>query len=911
MSKIALSLMAALFAVPAFFSCSEREVETPVEETDYKYRFEIAEGETRATLGDMGVFWEENDQVGVFVGSGSSLAADVNLETTPKTVDLTTALPLAAGTVIHAYYPYQAGDARASAAKIVFPRYQQGGSRSAMPLAGLPVEVRDGNSTNGSIFFLNLGSIIDFRVFSPQRAGEQIQSVTFAVESGFVAGDATLDLTSVSRADAGYQIPELTWTDGQSSVTLTQDATVAFDKETAAASHLYMVVAPGTYSGTITVVTNAATYTFPFTNLAFNRNGLRGVNLNLESGNATRVSMYTRISTLSQVVDKDTYLIVHEGVSPARAFHPVLNSDGSTYALTGNAEQATVTSGQIPVVSGTALEASRVILEKVPGTNSDFYIKVPAADYKYLYLSGSSIKVGQNPSTFTFDNKGKVKIKRSTANYYLRYSDNAFSTGSSSFSLALFKQDDGGLAPQTLAFSATNFTLNVYGQALPVVNLAGVPTLSGAQTAVTWYSSDPSVATVSSDGSITVLKDGKTVITAVAEANNQFRQGIASYVLNLMNGFSIENDRLAAYLDQVDAHPYNPPSDYTVTYMTADLYNGNTSHTSRLDWPKPVPVSWESNPTTGNADKVVYVYNDSDMNDLELSVSVDMNATSADVYNLIPERVYYYKVMNGDDAAPIADGSFRTTGRRRMIKVGDSPYGKGYANNCRDFGGQVTADGTKRIKYGKMFRGSNMDLVSAADKDDFLKGYLGIGLDVDLRRDQRVQSWDGYAGDGNNIIYDALGLGDDWHTNLVFSSWDDLSSPAKIKGILTKVFSAVEQGKGVYIHCMVGADRTGYVCLLIEAILGIPQGACDVDYELTSFSGAVDSGKPRLRTGVNNHYYRAKDDLLQGVDYIYSLDGGSYGNSFQAKAVNYVVEELDIEESLVTAFQDNMLEENK
>ena len=918
MKKTVFSWMSLLVFVPVFFSCMEKEMEmkTPDTKTVYTYHFEIVDDVTRATLNDRGVSWQTDDQVGVFFGNGNSVAADVNLKTTPKTIDLSTESPLSPGTVLHAYYPYLNGNSSASGARIVFPQNQEGGSVSAMPLAGVPFEVRDGTVTNGSIFFLNLGSIIDFHVYAGQRAGEQIRSITFSVDAGSVAGEAMLDLTRISRTEGDYQIPDLAWTDGKSSVTVTQNDHVALTKPAAAENHLYMVIAPGTYSGTISVVTNAATYAFPFTNLAFERNGLRGVNLNLDSRNAVRTTTYTKISSSSQMVDKESYLIVYEGVSPARVFHPILNGDGSTYQTTNNAESATIVSNQIMVAAGSAVDASRVVLEKVSGSNSDYYIKVPNAGNQYLYLSNGSLKVGQNASTFTFNSNGAVTIKRSSNGYYLKYTTNstAFSSvsaNSSPSSFALFKQDDGGLAVQSVAFSSTSFLYNISGQPIPLVNVDGVPTLTGAHTTVTYYSSNPSVASVSSDGSVTVYKEGSTIITAVAMADDHYQQGTASYFLRIEDGFSIENERLATYLNRVEANPYNPPSDYSTTYMTSDLYTGNTNQTNRLDWPKPVPVSW-TNPTTGNAAKVVYIYNDEARQNLELSVSVtSASVTSADVYNLIPNRVYYYRVMNGSDTAPIADGTFKTAGRRRMIKVGDSPYGKGYANNCRDFGGQVTADGTKRIKYGKMFRGSNMDLTST-EAQKVLKEYLNIGLDVDLRRDHHQESWDGYLSDGNNIIYDALGLGDYWHTTHSIGSWDDLSSQTKMNDILTKVFAAVADPKprAVYIHCMVGADRTGYVCMLLEAVLGISQGGCDIDYELTSFSGAVDTGKPRLRTGVNNHYYFSKDGIVQGVDFISSLDGGEYGDTFQAKAVNYVVNTLRIPYEDVQAFQNNMLEDN-
>ena len=653
MKKTVCSLLLAFFAAPVFFSCTEKEPVMSIPETSYQYHFEIdEEADTRALLNDEGVFWESGDVVGVFAGNSQPLAAAVNVSSTPKTIDFTTASPLTDGTLIYASYPYVAGSAAASAATIVFPQFQQGGAVSAMPMAGVPVEFREG-VTNGAIHFRNLGSILDFRVYSSQYAGERIQSVTLtATSGGFVSGKASIDLASVS----GTEIPALTWTAGNTSVTLKQEAQVAVSKDAAAEGHLYMVVAPGTFSGSVNVVTDVATYTFPFTDLVFNRNGLKRINLNLESPNALRGGVY-----------------------------------------------------------------------------------------------------------------------------------------------------------------------------------------------------------------------------------------------------SIENDRVKAYLDLVDDNPYDP-SDYSYTYMSSTLYAGNTTH--RYDWPEPVPVQW-SNPVSGNAGKVVFVYNDAAMTQEELHVDVsDASATSAPVYNLIPGRTYYYRVNNGGDL--LEKGTFRTTGRRRMIKVGDSPYGQMYANNCRDFGGQMTRDG-RRIKYGKMFRGSNMDKISD-DAKVFLLRYLGIGLDVDLR------SSSGTEGAGDNRLYDALGLGTDGHTSRSFNSWDDLSNQEKMKEILSKVFAAVAQGKGVYVHCKVGADRTGYVCMLLEAILGVEQGWCDVDYELTSFSGAVSNGTPRTRTGEGNYYYLSKKDwwgrvVVQGVDFIYSLSGGSYGNTFQAKAINYVVNTLGIPYADVQAFQNNMLED--
>lgn len=636
--------------LPALFSCTRREL--PVE--GYEYRLALAEDGTKALLNENGVFWQNGDQVGLFLGNGTSVAGTVDVTTSPKTIVFSSSQALADGTQVYAYYPYVAGNTDASAARILFSDTQSGGAASAMPLAGVPFQIK-GNGRAGVVHFANLGGVIDFRFYSSSYAGEEVQSVTFGVSSGThsVSGEAQLNLTQVRAGNDASLDPD--WSgSAPSSITLTQSATVAASKQ-AASGHLYMVVPPGTYSGTITVRTDAATYTLPFENLVFYRNEIRPAYVNLEGENASRDAVY-----------------------------------------------------------------------------------------------------------------------------------------------------------------------------------------------------------------------------------------------------SLENDKVAQYLNDVDRSPYSA-SNYSVTHMKQAYYGGNTNTANRLDWPKPVPVRW-TNPASGNASKVVSVYNNAARTDMECSVNVsDASATRADVYNLIPGRTYYYTVTSG--GSEIARGSFRTTGRRRMMKVGDSPYGRGYANNCRDFGGQKTADG-HTIKYGKMFRGSNMDLTTAEQKD-YLLHVMNVGLDVDLRS---YSTSDGPEASGGGYLYDALGLGD-LHTTQVYNSWGELTNVESMKATLTQVFDAVAAGKVPYIHCMVGADRTGYVCMLLEALLGVPQGWCDVDYELTSFSGAADDGTPRLRSGGENYYYFSVSNWwgqkeIRGVDFINTFSG----STFQEKAIDYVVNTLGISRETISAFQNNMLE---
>ena len=285
MKKIVQALMAVLVAIPALYSCAEKELLEPAVQTEpvevprYAYRFEIADDETRAVFNDEGVFWESGDQVGLFLGSGNSIVADVNTESSPKTIEFSTSAPLESQTLIHAYYPFQENNASVSASKVVFPRNQQGGSVSAMPMAGIPTVFQEGES-NGVIRFRNLGSILDFRVYSASHTAERIQSIQLSVSgSNPISGEATLDLTGVTREDETSMA--LTWPQGASeasSVTLLQAATIAASKEQAT-EPLYLVVAPGTYSGSIVVVTDAASYTFTLPSLAFDRNLINNIHM--------------------------------------------------------------------------------------------------------------------------------------------------------------------------------------------------------------------------------------------------------------------------------------------------------------------------------------------------------------------------------------------------------------------------------------------------------------------------------------------------------------------------------------------------------------------------------------------------------------------------------------------------------
>ena len=177
------------------------------------------------------------------------------------------------------------------------------------------------------------------------------------------------------------------------------------------------------------------------------------------------------------------------------------------------------------------------------------------------------------------------------------------------------------------------------------------------------------------------------------------------------------------------------------------------------------------------------------------------------------------------------------------------------AANVRDLGGWACDGGT--VRYGLLFRGGE---ITAADRD-VLVGACGVRHELNLRG----------AEEANRT---ASPLGSDIRfycpTNFV---WYSLTDKATWKEILLYVIEAVTHNEPVYFHCSAGADRTGTVACLLEALLGMSRSDIDKDYELTCFSTDTDAhARRRNETDWKN--------LIAQIDQ-------HAGDTFRDRAVNF------------------------
>ena len=336
MKKIMKLFVYVAAAAMTLASCQKNEIDNQVPQ-EYEYTFLLGSADTKAVIGDKSVVWEEDDQMGVYtkVASGTiskNAYGDIT-PGSPATMKMYSDQALAIGDYVYAYYPYNSdNEDRNLMVTLSIPSVQDG--KDDMPMVAIPycVESAIGSGQQdapaGKIKFANLGSVIEFHVYSTTEAyqTEIVKSVTFNAEQA-IAGDFTFDLTAVdyskeeTLAISGYEATTVV-------STLSTSTQVSADKN--AATVVKMVVAPGSYTGNVVVTTDKAIYTYPIsTAKAFNRSGVQPFGLNLrenvrqENSSSEPVeitatltfddkSKRTEYSTLKQVWTENGIILTNE-----------------------------------------------------------------------------------------------------------------------------------------------------------------------------------------------------------------------------------------------------------------------------------------------------------------------------------------------------------------------------------------------------------------------------------------------------------------------------------------------------------------------------------------------------------------------------------------------------------------------
>lgn len=289
---------------------------------------------------------------------------------------------------------------------------------------------------------------------------------------------------------------------------------------------------------------------------------------------------------------------------------------------------------------------------------------------------------------------------------------------------------------------------------------------------------------------------------------------------------NIQNEAVSRFMSEVT---YSTMDDVS----QVDEYLKTAAAGERLDVPQPVYVQLPELLRTYMGNKnfsVLYWLDGTTDAEVTDTVTAKANSKGAAIYDVQPGLECQYTTYMYN--SPIGSGTMTTEGPVRMIYLHTM-------RNVRDLGGWTTIDG-RTVKYGKLIRGSELNGMHVASAADIrhLK-ILGVEAELDLRAD--YEDAHGVSAFG---FKSARQAGSDEQATYLYTS-DSGQLPEHLTSYMylqrwrqefNFIVANLRAARTIYFHCRWGADRTGYLSLLLEGLLGVPYDGLIKDYELTSFA---------------------------------------------------------------------------
>lgn len=328
------AIMAALSAV----SCSKELHEGTVPSDGNgagKIELRIpADEATKTVFGDgYEVKWNDEDKIGVFVGTSANVPASLT-RIGGKAYFTATVDEYEAGAVLYAYYPYNANAGTAAGKVTLKIPYQQKQSELSVfngsynPMVAVPVKLpAAGEALKQPLKFRHIGAILEFDVTNVP-AGETLKSVQFIVDehsSGDKfpsADDLSYDLNKTEEdVEVDIIVPKGIYY---------RNVTVALDKS-GTASKVYMTLIPGKYTGNIYISTDKSLYRFSGKTIEATRAEVKTITADLSNREASSKAIESaldyeafaaaaNIGDCSAWVDSDGEVKLGENITTDRYF---------------------------------------------------------------------------------------------------------------------------------------------------------------------------------------------------------------------------------------------------------------------------------------------------------------------------------------------------------------------------------------------------------------------------------------------------------------------------------------------------------------------------------------------------------------------------------------------------------------
>ena len=327
-----------------------------------------------------------------------------------------------------------------------------------------------------------------------------------------------------------------------------------------------------------------------------------------------------------------------------------------------------------------------------------------------------------------------------------------------------------------------------------------------------------------------------------------------SITTNLETEKQIHTDRQAAYLAY----------DGNFETIPEDNYPDGQQH---LSDPEPVNLAWNYNVPSG---KTLSRYDVVIGKEADLSDGYTVKGTTAtnlDVYNSYLGDNYFQVVANFSDGSKDSSAIKKYTVENvypRNLKIDGM-------TNCRDMGGARELEDGGYIKQGLIYRtsGTNSwgngravvtDTITTAGKEELL-GHLGCKTEINVNNSGSNQV-------GVENFVDAYMYYDNGKHHMFRNT-----EPLK------RVFHALADPNNypVFYHCRIGTDRTGFVAIMLSALLGVSENDIYQDYLFSNFGNIQEKRYIGEKAG--------RDNILKYMDDLKTYPG----EKLQNKTYNFLL----------------------
>ena len=294
-------------------------------------------------------------------------------------------------------------------------------------------------------------------------------------------------------------------------------------------------------------------------------------------------------------------------------------------------------------------------------------------------------------------------------------------------------------------------------------------------------------------------------------------------------------------------------------YNLISLYAGGKAE---LSLPMPITLTWDKVETNN------YIFSLSENEDFSgnFFITKELDTNTITIYNLKIHTLYYWNIQY------YVDGILTKSETKTLVIENTTPrnlYVEGLTN-VRDIGGYRLGV-NKYVKQGMIYRSSRLNEnetttnLITEEGIKVMKEQLLIKSELDIRRVDNNEN--------GGITVSPLGADVNYYSVPMKSGGNLLLLNQTVIKDAFKIL-ADENNYPIVIHCSIGTDRTGMLCFLINALLGVSKDDLYSDFLFSNFGNIGGSRAPSIIDTYLRMIETMEGDTLATQTYNYLLSIG-------------------------------------